>query len=203
MTALARTLGMLAAIVASIWLVAALVIAFVLHGHRAERAARYVEVDAARSFATQGRPEFVALRGHVAEAGLLALRRGHDAEATWYAPLLADQGPSTRQVHWIARYTGTSLPDRDDRILGRHAADEPPRVVRDEFEHAGTVLATDAVVIDWIPSRQGVVLDRDMDTLTFGEAMAGLLSVIVVLGFGMLAIMNARASGASSPRTPP
>lgn len=200
MIAIARALGLFAATIASIWLVAALVVAIVLWSHRVERAAHYVEVDPARSSATQGRPAFVALRARVAEPGPLALRRGHDAEATWYVPLLPEQGSSTQEVHWIARHEGTSLPSRDGPLLGRQAADEPPQVVRDEFERAGMALARDAVVVDWVPSRQGIVLDRDMDTYTFGAAIAGLVSVIVVLGFGMLAIMNARTSGGSRAR---
>ena len=82
MIAIARALGLFAATIASIWLLAALVVAIVLWSHRVERAAHYVEVDPARSSATQGRPAFVALRARVAEPGPLAeLERSTEAGA--------------------------------------------------------------------------------------------------------------------------
>ncbi len=200
MIAVGRAPGLLAAMIASIWLVAALLLALVLHGHHVERQAHYADVDMARSFAAQGSPEFVALRGRVAGIGALALRRGHDSDATWYVPLIADQAPSTGEVHWIARYEGASLPVRDEPILGRHAGDAQPRVVRDELERMKVRLANDAVVVDWIPSRQGVVLDRDADIVTFGAAIAGFVSVICALGFAMLAILNAWGYAGSQAR---
>ena len=61
-------------------------------------------------------------------------------------------------------------------------------------------LANDAVVVDWIPSRQGVVLDRDADIVTFGAAIAGFVSVICALGFAMLAILNAWGYAGSQAR---
>jgi len=198
MSAATRALGLLAAVIAGIWLAAALALALLLHGHRVERAARYADADAARSYAQQGSPEFVALHGRVSDSDVLQLRRGHDSEATWFVPLRAAQAASTGQVHWVVRFEGTSLPGADESILGRYAGAALPRVVRDEWERMAIPLADDAVVVDWVPSRRRVVIDRDADTIAFGSAVAGLVSVICVLGFAMLAALNARASSGSS-----
>jgi hypothetical protein len=90
------------------------------------------------------------------------------------------------------RYEGPSLPSPDRALLAQHAADTPPQVVRDEFERADLHVGPDAVVVDWIPSRDGVVLDRDADTIAFATGVAGFVSAVVILGRGMLALLNAR-----------
>ena len=192
MRAAARTSALLAAILAFVWLSAAAIVAIVLHSHRAERGANYVDVDPARSFAAQGSPAFVALRGRVADPGPLELRRGNQSERTWYVPLLAVGTSATQEVRWIVRHEGASLPILDGPLLAHHASNALPQVVRDEFERANLHLADNAVVVDWVPSRQGFVLDRDADSVTFAAGVAGLVSMIVGVLFGMLSMLNAR-----------
>lgn len=194
MTGTWRVLALLAAVLAAIWIGAATIGAVVLHGHQVERGATYQGADASKSFEAQGRPAFVALTGQVARPGSLVLRERNRSEATWYLPLVAADRSTRLDVHWLVRYEGRSLPTIEWPLLARDTAHNPPQAVRDAFERANAHLAVDAVVVELVPSSGGVPIDRDADTIEFAVGVASLLSMMVMFGSIMLAVLNVRAA---------
>jgi len=188
-----RVLALLAAVLAAIWVGAAAIGAVVLHGHQVERGATYQGADASKSFEAQGRPAFVALTGQVARPGSL-LRERNQSEATWYLPLGAADRSTLLDVHWLVRYEGRSLPSIEWPLLARNSSNNPPQVVRDAFERANVHLSADAVVVELVPSSGGVPINRDADTIEFAVGVASLLSVMVMFGSILLAVLNVRAA---------
>ena len=195
-------LGVIAGVMATIWLVGAGFYGLAVRGQGIEMRARYRPVELSRSAEAQGSPEFIALPAPVRSADGLVLRRGNVAGGAHFLPLPAAGG----EVHWIARWEGPSQAGVEWPMLAHGRGETPPTVVRDAFAAEGTRLAEDAVVVEQVPSRGGVVLDRSDESRTWFLGVAGLVSVIVALMAAMLGVLGrvatrtpiAKDSGASA-----
>ena len=147
------TIGLLAGTLAATWLVGAALYAFTLHRQRTEMQASYQPVELARSAVAQGDPEFVALPAPEDPADGLVLRRRNAAAGVHFLPLPS----AAADLHWIVRWEGTSLPAVEWPLLAHARGDAPATVIRKAFASAGVSIAEDAAVVEWIPSRAGVV----------------------------------------------
>ena len=195
-------LGVLAGLMATIWLVGAGFYGLAVRGQGIEKRASYRPVELSRSAEAQGSPEFIALPAPVRSADGLVLRRGNAAGGVHFLPLPAAGG----EVHWIATWEGLSQAWVEWPMLAHGRGETPPTVVRNAFAAAGARLAEDAVAVERVPSRDGVVLDRSDESSSWFLGVASLVSVIVALMAAMLGVLGrfatrtpiAKDSGASA-----
>jgi hypothetical protein len=195
-------LGVLAGVMATIWLVGAGFYGLAVRGQGIEMRARYRLVELSRSAEAQGSPEFIALPAPVQPMDGLVMRRSNASDGVHFLPLPAAGG----EVHWIVRWEGLSQAPVEWPLLAHGRGEVSPTVVRDAFAAEGTRLAEDAVVVERVLSRDGVVLDRSDESSSWFLGVASLVSVIVALLAAMLGVLGrfatrtpiAKDSGASA-----
>ena len=189
-------LGLLAAILATIWLVGAGLHGLTVRGYGIEMRAHFRPADLSRSAAAQGSPEFVALPTPLHSTDGLVLRRANTSGGVHFLPLPAAGG----EVHWIARWEGSSRPPMEWPLLAHERGETPTAVIRDAFAAQGARVSEDAVVVEWVPSRAGVVIDRSDESRSWFLGVAGLVSIIVALLAAMLGMLG-RLASRGRPRT--
>jgi hypothetical protein len=195
-----RSWLVLVGLVAAIWLVGAGIYGIATYRHRQEVHARYEPVDVSQPALTRGRPDFVALRGRVHPAGYLTLRQGSQSEKTFFLPLVGGSPYLNASVHWIVQLEGASLPDFESPLLAHDQGHELAQAARQAFEGMGVHIGADAVVVEHVPSRNGVVLDRDEDDRTFFLGVASFVTLIVVMLFTIFALLGLRLRRLESRR---
>lgn len=194
----------LVGLVAAVWLTGTGFYGYAALQHRRERQATYASVDVSQaSVAAVGRAEFVALQGRLHPAGGLVLRTGHQSVRTYFLPLVAPNSAPSDAVQWIARWEGASLPEAEWPLHAHDQGSALAPVVREAFERMGVRIAPDAALVELVPTRAGVALDRDPESLSRAVGVAGLVTVIMLLTgatFAVLGLHGRRSEGRRSAR---
>lgn len=178
---------------ALVWIVGGAVYAGSAWQHRQEGQASYAPLDAAHAAGVGAAAAYLALAGHAHPGGFVSLQHGQESSRTYFVPMLGRDAAPDAPARWVVRAEGRERPEFESPVLVHRAGSPVPPAVRDALARMGVQVAADAELVDHVPSRQGVVMDRDGQSFELYVGVAGFVSILLLLAAAYFALQGLRA----------
>lgn len=190
-----RLLLVMLAMGAATWLVGFGVHTYASMRHQEELHASYQPLDIRQVTSTVLSSPFIALRGRVHSNGYLSLKE-RTATSKLFLPLVAPDAPPTSPVRWVVQVDGTALPPLAPLVFAHATGEKLSQSTREAFERTGVPIASDAMLVDYVPTRGGQVVDRSAQDrshfLSLASVVTASLALLLVISWVVLGLRQRR-----------